>query len=271
MDSTNTKIEEQYQLGVYYRNGSSVDLAISIFEDLAKNDHSPSLLQLGLIYLKRETKNSKNTHLASLKTSETDSKAETYFRIAAGLGNLESCYQLGTLIGAHDMHKVPDAIPWLKMGADKGHKNAQLELGGLYKSRGHYQEAAEYYEKAVRSGDPSGKYHLAMLHFSNKIWPKLFEPKMLSFAPKIEQKRVENYKQGFNYLSQAAEEEHATAQYRLGLLLRDGLWEGTVKICDANKALAQTLFEAAAKNGESRARYILDGKEPYDHPRQGFG
>lgn len=271
MDKTNNQLEEKYQLGLYYRNGSSVDLAILIFEELATKYHAPSLLQMGLIYLNRETKNSKNPNLASLAPSETDSKAEFYFQIAAGLGDLESCYQLGALICAHDMYRISDAIPWLIMAADKGHTNAQLELGGLYEFRHKPQQAYQYYEKAAHSGQPSGKYHMAMLHFSNKVWPMGFEPKLFSFVPMIEQKRVENYKQGFKYLSQAAEEEHATAQYRLGLLLRDGLGEGTVKICNVNKALAQTLFEAAAKNGESRAKDILDGKEPYGHPRQGFG
>lgn len=271
MDKTDKQVEEQYQLGVYYRNGSNIDLAVSIFEELAKIHHTSSLLQLGLIYLKRETKNAKNPRLGSLNSLEAEHKAEFYFRIAAGLGDLESCYQLGSLICAYDMNKINDAIPWLRMAADKGHTNAQLELGGLYEFKGLGQDAYQYYERAAHSGDPSAKYRLAMLHFSNKIWPEGFEPKFLSVVPKIEQKRIENYIRGFKYLNQAAEDGHATAQYRLGLLVREGFGEGTVKICNANKELAQALLKAAAKNGNNLAKDILDGKEPFHHPRQGFG
>lgn len=271
MEQTDKKIEERYQLGVNCQNDSNIDLAISIFEELAKEHHAPSLLQLGLIYLNHETKGSKTPEVASLNSSETERKAEFYFRVAAGLGNLESCYQLGALICAYDMNKIDDAIPWLRMAADKGHTNAQVELGGLYEFKRHYQEAQQYYRRAACSGNSEASYHLAMLHFGNKIWPEGFEPKLISFTPKIEQKRVENYKQGFNHLNKSAEGGHATAQYRLGLLLLDGFKEGTAIICNPNKARAQNLFEAAAKNGERWAKDILDGKKSFHHPTQGFG
>lgn len=270
MNRTDEQIQELFDLGLYYLNGSAIDLAITIFEELAAQLHAPSLYQLGIIYKERRTKLSIHTRIAALSCDETDMKALTYLKAASGLGHQDACYELGSML-SNSIDTVSDAIDWLKMAAKRGHTKACLMLGSLLIFKRDYEEALSYYTRAANAGNPDAVYGLAMLYFSNKTAPGGFRAKYLSNLSKFEQQRVENYKLGFHFLVKAADLGSAEAQYRLGLLLMEGLTEITVQICESDESRAKDMLGAAAQQGHYHAQDILDGKPPFHHPQQGFG
>jgi TPR repeat protein len=137
-------------------------------------------------------------------------------------------YQLGRAYAANG--QVPEAIGAWRKAADKGSTSAMVELGvllttgsGVAKDEG---QAPALFERAAAAGNPRGALNLAALADGG------------TSSDPVGTRAV---------LSRAADTNSAEAQYRLGLMMADGV--GGPK----DDAAARGLFEKAAAQGHAGA------------------
>lgn len=269
MNASEKKPQELYELGLHYLDNSRFDLAIPIFEELAGKMHGLSLYQLGHLYKSSKMKEVLRSFPAGLSGQDWEAKAKAYLRAAAGLGVPGAGYELGSLLERTEGDSE-DAAFWLRKAAGDGHIKASSKLAGIYLRWGKLDGAETYLRRAAESGDGQAAYDLAMLYFANRQRPPGFQRKLFSALTEGQQRRIENYKRAFPILVEAANLGCVEAQYRLGLLLWEGLTEFHAEICPRDEVMADTLIKEAARQGHNgAARFLQDPTS--DHPRRGLG
>jgi hypothetical protein len=116
-------------------------------------------------------------HQDSLVTASTTSPPDTPpgqlsdTRRAAEQGETEAQYRLGRslfLDGASDLSKANEALHWLQLAAGKGHPEALVYLGRVYRSGvgapQNFARAAQYMEQAAHTGHPPAMLELGRLY-----------------------------------------------------------------------------------------------------------
>ena len=114
----------------------------------------------------------------------------------------------------------------LERKAQKGHVEAQYELGAKYHEEKKYKEAAMWFEKAAKQGHARSQSNLGLYHNS------ILQP--------------QDPKKAFYWFSKAAEQGYAQAQYQLALCYENGIG------CTKDEDMALEWYMKAANQG-----YIL--------------
>jgi TPR repeat protein len=155
--------------------------------------------------------------------------AHKVLRKGLGAASRRALYQLGRAYVANQ--QLPEAISAYRKAADKGSTSAMVELGvllaagsGIPKDEA---QARKLFERAAEAGNPRGVTNLAALSDSGGSPSDPVKARAL--------------------LSKAAETNSAEAQYRLGLMIADGI--GGPK----DDVAARALFEKAAAQGHPGA------------------
>ena len=153
-------------------------------------------------------------------------------------GTVKRAYMKG--LEAKKEHRDDEALKYFRIAAEKGHAEAQFELGQYYEKENEEEneeafltnmEAARWYLKAAVQGHTEAQYRLGK-HYLNGV----------------EAGREE----AARWFLLAAADGHKDAQYELGRCFLDG--KGIPKDLDA----AEKSFETAAKQGNTDAGKYLD-------------
>ena len=147
----------------------------------------------------------------------------------ASAASRRALYELGRAYVANQ--QLPEAISAYRKAVDKGSTSAMVELGVLLAAGSGVPkdeaQARKLFERAAEAGNPRGVTNLAALSDSGGSPSDPVKARAL--------------------LSKAAETNSAEAQYRLGLMIADGI--GGPK----DDAAARALFEKAAAQGHPGA------------------
>lgn len=159
-----------------------------------------------------------------LQTNQDDSKAQTYYKMAADKGHPAAAFMvsIGYLNGIGTRKSKSDAIKYMQFAADKGLANAQYLLGSLYKSGeiGLFfkeQKAVHYLEKASKQGHAKAQIALGDMNITNNGAQYTLEKGLFWLTCA--------YLHGEN-----AKEESQDAMNRLNTLLQSGLPGGKNRI-----------------------------------------
>ena len=147
----------------------------------------------------------------------------------ASAASRRALYELGRAYAANQ--QLPEAIGAYHKAADKGSTSAMVELGVLLAAGSGVPkdeaQARKLFERAAEAGNPRGVTNLAALSDTGGLPSDPIKARAL--------------------LSKAADTNSAEAQYRLGLMIADGV--GGPK----DDAAARALFEKAASQGHPGA------------------
>lgn len=177
--------------------------AFGLFNEAAALGYSPAMYNAAVCYLNGE--GTERDSLAAFK----------YFRKAANMGeeralhNLASCYMHG--IGTTRNDSL--AVYYYTMSADNGTAISQSILGHMYMNGiGVEQDSVkgrEWYNKAAEQNEPTALYAIASIMMK--------EDSVAGYSKRQLRKRP-----AIGYLTRAAENRHAEAQYRLGCYYENG-------------------------------------------------
>ena len=199
-------------------------------------------------------KTAKKYYKKGEKYEAMNDPAETYrwFRKSAELGYAKAQYQLhffyfiGDSLSLEDKEltdsveirfikfAIPlkddtEALRWLRMAAEQGHKEAQRGLACLYKDGDgvtqDYAEAAQWYQKAAKQGDEWAQCELGKFYRDGHGVPQ-------------------DYSKAFRLFSKSAKQGWTSAQYELAVCYEKGL--GVTKNID--KAIHW--YRKAAEQGD---------------------
>jgi len=147
----------------------------------------------------------------------------------ASAASRRALYELGRAYAANQ--QLPEAVSAYRKAADKGSTSAMVELGVLLAAGSGVPkdeaQARKLFERAAEAGNPRGVTNLAALSDSGGLPSDPVKARAL--------------------LSKAADTNSAEVQYRLGLMIADGV--GGPK----DDAAARALFEKAASQGHPGA------------------
>ena len=122
-------LESQYDMGVVYLEGflgvkRDINKGVEWFKIAAKQNHTPSIVVLGMLYKKKKPFGFKTDH----------KKAFEYFKKAALLSDKEGMYELGCCYhqGIGVKKNIAESLIWLNKAAGLGDRQSQLYLGNLY-------------------------------------------------------------------------------------------------------------------------------------------
>lgn len=155
------------------------------------------------------------------------------------------CYRDGTAV-ERDEKK---AFEWLEKSAEQGHLKAQYNLASCYEYgigvRKSIIEAKRWYRRAAEKGDVDSQFALGYIFYKGEE----------RFSEKDE-------KAAIGWFEKAAAQGDATSMFLLGCI-----YEGSIKLCDLDKALYW--YREAAAAGHKSAQASIDelvaigvGKEP---------
>ncbi len=143
------------------------------------------------------------------------------------------------------------ALREFRHAAEQGLDVAQYNLGILYYSgrgvRQDYQQAYHWIRKAAEQGHSSAMYNLGVMHFNNQG----VNARWLTFWPLSLITQSSNFREAARWYEQAAERNHAGAQYYLATMYRDGLG------VEQNAVMAWKWARAARENDFPAASELL--------------
>ena len=153
-----------------------------------------------------------------------------YFKKAAEKGHPEAQYELGCCYSKPEGTALDnsEAIKWLRKAAEQGHMDAQYGLGRLYQAgvgvRKSTDEAIFCFEKAAEQGHKDAPYQCGICYF---------DPTDCSFGmlkdPSFRELIKDSAKKALPWYKKAADMESKQACYNIGLLYEYGL--GVDKDC----------------------------------------
>ena len=266
----------QNNLGLFYLDGSGVDAdfarAAELFSASARQGNAQAQCNLGDLYALGKGTEQDFAAAAELYHA---SAAQGYGKAVSRLGELFECglgvpinlwtaeayyrraKQLGYINTAPYLKRVRDSIKeaedaytqglallhsepsqseraaaLLREAADVGHAEAMLQLGRIYYASGDYSRAVPFLRSALTAGQSTAGFLLGTC-----------AEKGLGCEP--------DAAQALRYYREAARKD-LDAQYRLGLMYRDGI--GTT----ANAATAAVWFKRAAAGGHAGAQQALN-------------
>jgi TPR repeat protein len=144
---------------------------------------------------------------------------------------------LNALTGAGPSNNVQAGIDLIRQSAQRGYGPAQTATGYVedvgFNVPPDAQEAAVWYEKAAKQGDPLAAWSLGRLHFLGAVASKIDGEKWLAQAADAGDPfgayllallvRDRDRAKAATYFEKAAEQGLPFAQFNLGIILRDGL------------------------------------------------
>ena len=214
---------ESYEQGLEAYERGDFDEALRIWHPLAEAGYMRAQARLGVMYFNGEG------------VARDAREAVSYWTEAAAQGSLEAKIGLGNAYasGRGIERNLEVAVRWWRMAAERGHVDAQVGLGNAYVN-GHgveqdFAEAERWWKKAAAQGSEEAKYGLGTMY--------LGELEGLEGEPS----------EGVELLGELAANEHADAQYFLGLIYRAG------GVVERDEARSRELFEAAAAQGHDEA------------------
>lgn len=146
-------------------NGLEANMATHVAVKLmtaARQDHEPSLLALGKIYLEGGHGLPKHRDMAYHCLSR-----------AAKLGSVEACRLMGDHIPADAVQLPRNAIPWYEAASATGSASAKLSLAELYLAETKAPRAPgrvrQLLTEAAVSGNPRAQWRLATLLLADEI------------------------------------------------------------------------------------------------------
>ena len=149
--------------------------------------------------------------------------------------NVDKLYAEGKAL--YDAKKYTQAIPKLKVAAEKGHKKAQYRMGRCYDKgngvREDDKQAVAWYAKSAAQGYAKAQYQLGKCYKNGEGVTK-------------------DVKKAFEYFSLAAKQDNADAQLALGKCYLKG--KGVV----ADKAKAKAWFVKAVKNEKDGKQIVQE-------------
>lgn len=163
--------------------------------------------------------------------TKDDTEAEKYLKEAIELGNIHAEYQLAKIYLGNEDEKIQQKAVELLYSSSK-HKNplASYQLGKLYQEgllvEKDMVQAIAYFKEADKN--PSANYQLSNIYLD-------------------EESEYHDFQSGLHYLTAAAKEHHAYAQYHLACLLIEG------KLLPQDMKKAEELLKASADQGNIQA------------------
>ena len=225
----------QYFLGRRYLSGNGVSKNASEAADwflrAAKQGHKNAQYEMGLLY---------KNGLGVKKDYQT---AFDYFNSAADQGQKDALFELGNyyFFGLDGPPDIVQSLIWYKNAAEKNHGAAQYQLGKIYKEGIGVKVNKKLGKKWLDKARSNGAYldiDIAKLYSSNLKSNDVNSEIKLSDNPESSDVDTQ-YKIGMGYLKssadnvdynlaarwlrEAANNEHAGAQYQLGKMYRDGI------------------------------------------------
>ena len=181
--------EAQYQQGLKYQYGGSVDhaLAAKWFLKAADKGHDKAQYELGLMYGLGQVNTDLEGNRGNVE-SET-----TYFTKSAEQGNPRAQYELASLLrNSYDEEVVKQAFNWFLKSAHQGLPNAQYCLATMYDhGEGVLKDtkaAFRWYTLSANNGVPEAQEALAEIYYTGNlvqkdtesayIWASLAEEKI---------------------------------------------------------------------------------------------
>ena len=149
-----------------------------------------------------------------------------HFKNSAEKGHPEAQYELGCCYSKPEgtALNIPEAIRWFHKAAEQGHMNAQYRLGKLYQAgigvRESKSEAIFWFEKASEQGHKDAPYQCGTCYFNPS--DHKFEALNDSSFSKLAEKALPWYKTAAE-MESIPEMESIQACYNLGLLYEYGL------------------------------------------------
>ena len=176
-------------------------------------------------------------------------EAAKWYARAANQGNAEAQFSLGWMyvVGRGVARDEAEAVRWYRQAAEQGHTAAQVNLGMMYaEGRGVAQndtEALRWYEQVVKQEGAkpgSAGMNAGVQDILTTLFAKAGGADMKGDA------------ESAVWLSNAAEQGFAVAQYGLGVMYEKGLG------VPQNDAEAEKWYRKAAEQGSEEARMALE-------------
>ncbi|GHV95066.1 hypothetical protein AGMMS50293_13860 [Spirochaetia bacterium] len=244
----------------------NVEEALRFLDEAASRGHVLAMSELGISYLH------------GLGVDEDPDKAETLLRKAAASGEPNAQFTLYTILvqKAASREEFREAFEFLMQAAEQDFPQALFELGMIYYHGTalplgsslafpqDYARAADYWQRAAKTGASEATGHLALLYLYGNGVEK--DPQkalaLLTQAAEADSSNIfswynlgtlflggmgdvgvpVNYPEAIKWLEKAAEYGHLHAHHNLGIAYRDGL--GVEQ--DLNKALQCFLMASGA-------------------------
>ncbi|WP_368231431.1 tetratricopeptide repeat protein [Aeromonas sp. s3] len=243
--------DAQYQLGARYEQGKGVskrsDLALHWYEKAAAQQQPDALLVLArkapseeASSLYQRAANAGSTpaqlwlgqaYLVGKQVHQDLALGRYWLELAAGSGSHEAEYQLSL--------QQSDSVArehWLTRAAEGGFSEAQLALAQWQQEQGDLVTARQYFALAAAQGNVDAHYAYG-------------EMLRLGLGGK------EDYPQALKEYRQAANAQHRSAQYRMGMMREQGLG------APRNRLHAYAWYLLAATDGNSEASEARDELE----------
>ena len=210
--------EECFNKGSEYHRKDNYTEAFRWYRKAADLGHVRAYMMVGICYE------------YGYGVSKDETEAVKYYRKAADLGlasgqeKMGVCYETGTGV----KRNMTEAVKWYRKAALKGYSEAQYNLGWCYENgKGvakNMAEANKWYKKAEAKGCKSGgmqvTLHRATLDFG-KILTKAVDAGD-NYKKGEEYYKNKNYTEAIKCFRKAAESDHASAQFYLGLCYEKG-------------------------------------------------
>ena len=207
-----------YKKGMYAYEKSDYKLAVSYFEDSAKQGNSDAQFQLGSMYLTGDgiEKNIK--------------KAFDYMRKAAEAGDATAQFNMGSFALPSDSNF---AYSWFLKSANQGYAPAELRIGLYYYSgdkpvNQDYLEAYKWLEKSANQENSDAQYMLGTMYLS---------------GDGVKQNHVES----LEWYEKSAKNGNSKAMVQVGWSYFDGTG------VDLNKKIASKYWLDAVNKGNKNA------------------
>ena len=145
--------EAQYALGIMYTNGSGVakddTKAVEWYRKAAEQGNAKAQYALGIMY----------TYGSGVAKDEA--KGVEWFRKAAEQGDATAQYALGIMYtnGSGVAKDEAKAVEWYKKAGEQGNAKAYNELAYLEAKKGHYEEAINTIDKAIKLQPDDPNYY----------------------------------------------------------------------------------------------------------------
>lgn len=272
------KTDNQYCIGLYYKNRNDKDEAFKWFEKAANKGYVKAQLELGYYYIGDEN-----------VFAEWDN-AFLWFRKAARLGDVNALFETGRcyMFGRGINVDKTMAFKYWQKAADKGHVIAQYRLGRCYRfGKGvekNMKKAVEWYTKAAEQGYARAQYRLGKCYRLGKGVEKNMQKAVDLCTKAAEQGDVnaknnlaeiyylgdgieQDKKRAFEIFSEIAEEENrGKSYYYLGRI-----YENDPDVVETDIEKAKECYQKAANKGyekaEERLKELRDKTD--DNPMEG--
>ena len=244
-------VEAQFNLGNMYENGRGVQKdyteAINWYQEAAEHGYTPAKEVL--------------PHLERLKDAEE--------------GNADAQYELGKMylkmyLKSQSSLDNKKALDYYKKAAEQGHVNALRAFVKLtrfdYSFFFEIHEEAAIYQKAIKNGNAD--VFATLVKMAEEF---TFPPYIIGMIYEEGEGVSRSDCRAMEWYEKAAEQGHAEAQYKLGEMYYNNMyeWSSIINRSDVMKERSFKWYEKAAEQGHAEAQYQLG--QMYEKGEWGHG